>query len=151
MVYFRSHVGRAIAMDVNLAVLADYANVSQDGKLNIMGIFQEVNAPFLPFPLPQMYLVLSLVASPAEAGSRRDMRVVLVDGDGSEVLSLDANLQVPHNPTRPGSRAIINEAIGLLGVQFLRGGEHAFSIQIGGDEKASVPLYVNDLTTGGER
>lgn len=45
-------------MDVNLALLADYANVSQDGKLNIMGIFQEVNPPVLPFALPQMYLVM---------------------------------------------------------------------------------------------
>ena len=62
-------------MDVTLAVLADYANVSQDGKLNIMGIFQEVNPPLLPFTLPQMYLVLSLTAGPAEFNTTRDIRI----------------------------------------------------------------------------
>jgi hypothetical protein len=51
-------------MEVTVAVLADYANVSQDGKLNIMGIFQEINATSLPFVLPQMYLVMSFSAGP---------------------------------------------------------------------------------------
>ena len=41
-------------MDVTVAVLADYANVSQDGKLNIMGIFQEINPPMLPGLAPKL-------------------------------------------------------------------------------------------------
>ena len=65
-------------MDVTLAVLADYANVSQDGKLNIMGIFQEVNPSEIPFVLPQMYLVLSLTAGPAEVGLARNIRIPLL-------------------------------------------------------------------------
>jgi hypothetical protein len=39
MLYFRPHAGRAVTMEVKLALLADYANISQSGKLNIMGIF----------------------------------------------------------------------------------------------------------------
>jgi hypothetical protein len=35
-------------MEVTLAVLADYANVTGSGKLNVMGIFGEVNPPVLP-------------------------------------------------------------------------------------------------------
>jgi hypothetical protein len=31
-------VGKGAIMDVRLAVLADYANVSQAGKLNIIGL-----------------------------------------------------------------------------------------------------------------
>ena len=46
-----SHAEKGGAVDVRVAVLADYANVSQDGKLNIMGIFQEINPSFLPFPM----------------------------------------------------------------------------------------------------
>lgn len=135
-------------MEVNLAVLADYANVSQDGKLNIMGIFQEVNAPSLPFPLPQMYLVMSLSAGPAEFNSQRQIRVVLLRADGQEILGLEGHVQVPE-PVRAGSRAYINETIGLAGVQFDQAGDYGFSILIGGDEKATVPLHVNDLNRGG--
>lgn len=148
MLYFRPHAGKGVVMDVNLAVLADYANVSQDGKLNIMGIFQEVNAPSFPFVLPQMYLVLSFSAGPAEFGSVRNARVALLHSDGQEVLGLESQMQVPR-PNRPGSRAYMNEAIGLAGVVFDRPGDYAFSILIGDDEKAAVPLYVNDLSKGG--
>lgn len=132
-------------MDVTVAVLADYANVSQDGKLNIMGIFQEVNPPFLPFPLPQMYLVLSFSAGPAEFDTKRNIRVALLHTDGQEILTLEAQMRVPR-PNRPGSRAYINEAIGLAGVMFERPGDYGFSILVGDDEKATVPLHVNRPT-----
>jgi len=131
-------------MDVTVSVLADYANVSQDGKLNIMGIFQEINTPVLPFVLPQMYLVLSFSAGPAEFGTARDVRIVLLHSDGKEVLRLNAQMQVP-GAIRLGSRAYINEAIGLAGVTFERPGDYGFSILVGDDEKATVPLHVNKL------
>jgi hypothetical protein len=132
-------------VDVTVAVLADYANVSQDGKLNIMGIFQEINPPVLPFALPQMYLVLSLSAGPAEFGSVRNIRIPLLHSDGQEIFSLQAQMQVP-SARRPGSRAYMNEAIGLAGLTFAQAGDYAFHILIGDDEKATVPLHVNEPT-----
>lgn len=137
-------------MDVKLAVLADYANVSQDGKLNIMGIFQEINAPSLPFPLPQMYLVLTFEAGPAEFGSEKQLRVVLVDSDGNERMSLEGQVKVPR-PLRRGAPAYINEAIGLAGVPFDRAGDYHFAALVGGETKETVPLHVNDLGKGGGR
>jgi hypothetical protein len=130
-------------VDVNVAVLADYANVSQDGKLNIMGIFQEINPPFLPFPLPQMYLVLSFSAGPAEFDTDRNLRIALLHTDGQELLTLEAQMRVPRSK-REGSRAYINEAVGLAGVVFERPGDYAFYVLIGDDEKAAVPIHVNE-------
>jgi hypothetical protein len=148
MVYSRSHAGKVIAMDVNLAVVADYANVSQDGKLNIMGIFQEVAPPFLPFPLPQMYLVVSFVAGPAEFNSVKNIRVALLDSDGKELLAFEGQVQVP-KPPKSGRRAFINQVVGLNGVKFERPGDYEFSILIGGETRGTVPLHVNEPTTGG--
>lgn len=56
-------------MRVALGVLADYANVSADGKLNIMGVFQIVNVIQFPHVHAQMHLVLTLEADPSEAGT----------------------------------------------------------------------------------
>lgn len=130
-------------MDVTVAVLADYANVSQDGKLNIMGIFQEINPSEIPFVLPQMYLVLSLTAGPAEVGLARNIRIPLLYSDGQEILSLHAQMRIPSS-RRPGSRVFINEAIGLAGLTFPQAGDYAFHILIGDDDKATVPLHVNE-------
>jgi hypothetical protein len=135
-------------MDVKLAVLADYANVAQNGKLNIMGIFQEINAPSLPFQLPQMYLVLTFEAGGAEFGQQKLLRIVLLDSDGNEKIALEGEVQVPRPPRR-GSRAYINEAIGLAGVPFEKAGDYEFAILVSGETKQSVPLHVNDLSNGG--
>jgi hypothetical protein len=137
-------------MEVKLSVLADYANVSQDGKLNIMGIFQEINAPTLPFPLPQMFLVLSFEAGPAEFGSQKQLRIVLLDEDGAEKIAMEGEVQVPH-PPRPGRQAYINEAIGLAGVPFEKAGDYHFAVLVGGETKETVPLHVNDLSKGSAR
>ena len=135
-------------MDVTLAILADYANVSQDGKLNIMGIFQEVNPPVLPFQLPQMYLVVSFEAGPAEFNSVKNIRIALLDSDGNERLALEGRVQVPR-PPRPGSRAFINQTIGLNGVSFERAGDYEFAILIGGETRGTAALHVNEPSTGG--
>jgi hypothetical protein len=148
MVYSHSHAGKGVVMEVKLAVLADYANVSQDGKLNIMGIFQEINAPSLPFPLPQMFLVITFEAGPAEFDTQKQIRIVLLDGDGREKIALAGEVQVPR-PKRRGSRAYINEAIGLAGVHFEEAGDYHFAILVGGETKETVPLHVNDLSKGG--
>jgi hypothetical protein len=148
VLYFRSHAETGVAVDVNLALLADYANVSQDGKLNIMGIFQEVNPPVLPFALPQMYLVLSFVAGPAEFGSTKNIRIALLESDGSEMLTLEGQMEVPR-PPRPGSRAYMNQVIGLNGITFHRPGGYDFAILIGGETRGTVSLHVNEPITGG--
>jgi hypothetical protein len=41
-------------MDAVLAVTADYANVSSDGKFSIMGIFQEITPMAFPAQVSQM-------------------------------------------------------------------------------------------------
>ncbi|HSK84963.1 MAG TPA: hypothetical protein VK902_16430 [Rubrobacter sp.] len=148
MVYSRSHAEKGVAVDVTLAVLADYANVFQDGKLNIMGIFQEINPPFLPFPMPQMFLVVSFEAGPAEFDSIKNIRVALLDIDGNEMLALEGQVQVPR-PQRPGSRAFINQVIGLNGVRFDRAGSHEFSILIGGETRGTASVHINEPSAGG--
>jgi len=140
-------------MKLVLAVLADFASVTQDGKLNILGIFHELNPPVLPFPFPQMFLVASFEAEPAEYGKRHSMRVVLRDknDDNAEMLSLEGEVQTP-KPARPEAVGYVNQAIGLSGVTFEHAGDYVFSILVNGEEKATVPLRVNEVgndTSGG--
>lgn len=130
-------------MDVTLSVLADYANITQDGKLNIMGVFTEVNPPELPFALPMMFLVTIYTASPAEVGSEKALRVTLLDGDGKQLMNLETPITVP-KPIRAGSRVQLNSVIGLGGVRFDKAGDYQFSILVGGEEKKSLPLHVNN-------
>lgn len=130
-------------MEVTLAVACEYANVAADGKLNIMGVFQEVNSTQLPAALPQMFLVLSFEAGPAEVGQQKDVRVSFMDQDANEKLRTEGPVVVPPL-SRPGGRAYINQILGLGGIPIERAGEHAFYILVGGEEKRRVSLYVNE-------
>jgi hypothetical protein len=132
-------------LDAKLAVAADYANVASDGKLNIMGIFQEVNPPALPFALPQMFLVMTWDAGPAEFGSQKDCRVIFMGPDRNEgdSLTLEYQLVVPES-SRPGTRAIFHQILGIGGLPIARVGPHAMHVLVSGETKAEVPLYVNE-------
>lgn len=143
MLYFRSYGEEGGALKPRLAVLADYASVAHDGKINIMGVIQEVNTSGLPFPLPQMYLVFSLEAEPAEYGKEFLIRVILrhENGEGGQILDLKGPAQVPQ-PQRPG-RVITNQLIGLSGVSLEYAGTYIFSINVGEEEVTTVPLDVN--------
>ena len=82
------------AMDVKFAVLADYASITREGKLNILGIFDVVNARGFPFALPLFHLVASYESGAAEFRSDKNIEIVLCDEDGAELLRLVQPLKV---------------------------------------------------------
>ncbi len=130
-------------MDAVLAVAADYANVSSDGKLNIMGIFQEFTPSGFPAMVSQMFLVISWDAGPAEFGSHKKVRVTFMGPDPSDKVSIDQPLMVPEAP-RPGERAIFHQILDIKGLPLTRSGPHALYVLSAGEEKARVPLYVRE-------
>ncbi|MBI2842500.1 MAG: hypothetical protein HYX78_03790 [Armatimonadetes bacterium] len=130
-------------MNVTLAVMADYANLSQDGKLNILGIFNEIKPPQLPFALPTMFLVISFNASPAEVGSNKTIEVKLLDDEARPMLGIEQSLVVPE-PSRTGSSTEFNTIIGLNGVRFEHPGHYQFSVLVGGEEKRALSLLVSE-------
>src|SRR5437868_98006 len=116
-------------MDLTLAVLCDYANVSQDGKLNILGIFTEVNAGALPAIPGTFYLVTSFGAGLAEAGQQKVITVAFLGADGQDLGRFEQQVTVP-TPARPGSRAVVNQIARLDGVAFTKAGDYSFAVLV---------------------
>ena len=137
-----NHRNNEAVMELKLAVLADYANVSSDGKLNSIGVFSEVNPKTLPAVLPHMYLVLVYAAAAVEGGLKRVVQVVLADEDGKELMKIQQEIAVP-KPKSPARRIQINQILGMGGVTFAKAGDYQFSILIGDDLKETVAFRVN--------
>lgn len=133
----------AIQMDVAIAVICDYANTSADGKLNILGVFQQINAPVLPFQVPQMYVVVSTVAAPTEQGQEFPFELLFWGEDGNEILRLQQRLQFPV-ATYPGERVINNQIVGMAGLPLQAAGDYSFIVRISGEERRTITLRVND-------
>ena len=127
-------------MDVKLVLLADYANVTKEGKLNVMGLFTVINAAVLPCIHPQMQLVLEFEASSAEWGSHKDIEIKLLNEDAKQLLSITAGLTVPRG--KSGKRSQINSIMSFGNVKFDSEGEYVFAIMVGGETKKELPFSV---------
>ncbi len=56
-------------MHISFAVFADAANLSQEGKLNVLGVFDAVQVAGLPTVHPRTHFVVRLKADSSDAGS----------------------------------------------------------------------------------
>jgi hypothetical protein len=131
-------------MDVTLALLADYANQTADGKLNIMGTFDTIFVEKFPAVHPQMQLILRLSANPAEVGARKKLEIKLMTEDGRQLFAISAEFgfQV-RDPSLPvGQEMKTDQLIGLHNTRFESAGDYQFAILINDDTKATVPLKV---------
>ncbi len=130
-------------MEVTFALLADAANISSEGKLNVLGAFNNIYATRYPVTHPEMNLVLRMHASAAEVGQTKGFKVVLLDADGNvqEGFELRGEFEVP-TARRPGSRIGMETIIRLVGTTFQHQGDYSFSILINDEEKAAVPVSV---------
>ena len=129
-------------MQVKLAVLADYANVTAEGKLNILGIFDRIAVAEFPAAHPQMHLVLRLEAHPAERDRMHDVELRLHGPDGETVFEVKGELEA-HGP--PGQTIATNQILTLSNLQLARPGGYTFVIFVDNDLKAEIPLGVELL------
>ena len=133
-------------MDVDLAVVADAANVSQEGKLNILGVFDSIWAREFPFRHGAMVFVLRVRADFTEQGVHQ-MEVRLMDADGSQLFKAEGPLTVPGGaPGRPIKPHVI---MGLAGITFQKPGDYSFEVIVNDQHMKSVPLYVMQAPAGG--
>lgn len=128
-------------MEIKLAVLADAANVSQEGKLNVMGIFTNIYAHKFPAVHPSMVLVLDIEAHPSEAGIEHSFLVKVVNEDYKEIAKIDGSIKfdTPKDQKLPPHASF---PIPLKGMRFEKPGVYSFDILIDGRYERSVPLHV---------
>lgn len=129
-------------MDVKFILLADAANVSVEGKLNIIGIFNAIGASTFPTVWPQMQVVIILEADTTEQGQTKNVAVQLVGPDGQKVLALGGKVAVPRG--EPGYPIETNHILGLSGVKFEGPGDYVFTVLVNGDPKGRAPLMVRE-------
>jgi hypothetical protein len=130
-------------LQVKLAVLADYANVTADGKLNILGTFDRINLVQMPAMHPQMYLVLRIEAQAVERDRSHKIEIRLHDPEGQTIFDVNGDL-VPHGEgPHPTST---NQILTLNNLQLEKVGAYNFVIFINNDLKLELPLHVEFVT-----
>ena len=127
-------------MQIPLAFLADEANVSQEGKLNVLGIFDRIAGAGFPLVHPRMVYVFRLQAEYADAGRVLPIRVRLLDEDGGTLFEATGETVAPEVP--PGEFLGTNQIFTLVGVQLPRPGLYKFVLNLGELEPHETPFVV---------
>ena len=129
-------------MQVNLLVLCDAANVSREGKLNVLGEFDSIHASTFPLTYPTMVLVVRLEAAPTEVGNHH-LKLQLVDEDGRDVVPpVQGEIATGDPPFLGAVTRTPPLILQMHGVRFERPGHYSFDLSVDGSHMRSLLLHV---------
>jgi len=132
-------------MNISLAFLADEANVSQEGKLNVLGIFDRITAEDFPVVHPRLVFAFRVQMEFADAGRSFPVHVRLMAQDGEVMFEAVGEITAPGIPI--GEFATANQVFAMVGVQFPREGMYRFTVSIGGGDVHETPFLVQSAAS----
>ena len=126
-------------MNVTFALFADAANLSQEGKLNILGVFDAVQVAGMPAVHPRAHLVVRLKGTRADVGAHT-ITLSWRNPKGSELWSSTGELNV--GPPPVGVSEMDMPLIATVDLPLDVAGAYAMSIALDNVQRAEVPLQV---------
>ena len=126
-------------MHVSFALFADAANLSQEGKLNILGVFDALQVAQLPAVHPRAHLVVHLKGTHTDIGAHT-VGFRWLSPSGQELWNSAGDLNVGAPP--PGVPEMDLPLIAQLDLPLDSAGGYTMSIAIDGDHPIDVPVQV---------
>ena len=128
-------------VEVTIGLVADHANVTREGKLNIFGTFDKIYAQSMPAQHPHMVLVWIFEADRAEANREHKLTIELIDEDGEKIFSVEGNMGFG-SPPEGEYKVKGNQIFELNNLTFKKYGQHEFKILINGEVRKSIPIHI---------
>jgi hypothetical protein len=126
-------------MHVTFALFADAANLSQEGKLNILGVFDALQVASLPTVHPRAHLVVHLKGTSLDVGSH-SVTLRWTNPRGNELWSSSGDLSVGTPP--PGVAEMDLPLIAQIDLPMDVAGSYRMSVAIDESQAVEVPIHV---------
>ena len=123
-----------------LLMLADYANVTVDGRVNVLGIFNQIRAIQFPAAHAAMVLVAKVTLDFGERAVTRPVQIRLLDESGKPLIDIDGELEFKTNDS--GMPPEMNIILPMVNVVFPSPGIYNFVLLVNEVKEASVPVQV---------
>jgi hypothetical protein len=140
-------------MRLNALLLADAVSAPLDGKFYIHGGgLTRLTVPSLPFPIPQLGVLVRLEIDESEIGQTHEFQFALTDPDEVSVgLFPQFTAQLPEPPPgapklEDGEQRFVVLAINFAGINVGRKGLHTFEFRVDGESLGAIPLPVTVLS-----
>lgn len=126
-------------MHISFAVFADGANLSQEGKLNVLGVFDALAVGGFPAVHPRTHFVVRLKGSLDDAGTHR-LSFSWVNPAGEVLWSSDGELNVTSGPN-PGFEMDL-PIIAVIDLPLNQAGMYEMQVSLDGILVSEVRLHV---------
>ncbi len=126
-------------MHISFALFADAANLSQEGKLNILGVFDAVQVGSLPAVHPRAHLVVRLKGDRSDVGSHS---VTLRWSNPADDELWSSTGEITVGPPPPGVTEMDMPLIAALDLPLDRPGSYTMTIALDHRPMAQIPLQV---------
>lgn len=131
-------------MEVQFALVCDCANVTENGKLNVMGEFDNILSPSFPCVHSTMYFVAKVRLGAADPDELQfELRVI--DQDGALAANPISMLARRAESRVDGELTSIRIALQIVGAQFREEGVYSFELLGNGQRLHSVELGAKQL------
>jgi len=123
-------------MNTKYSFVCEAANISQSGNLNVLGIFQNINAEVFPTTFAKMVYVASIEFHRSETG-KHIFKVNFIDSDGKSIIPpLEGEFVVYDN------NLFANLLLGIEGIAFPGPGIYAIDLTIDHQHMATDNITV---------
>ena len=127
-------------MKVELFTLADYAVAVPGGKLTIVGTFDRLSPPQLPFQQPAFFLVGKLRFDATEVGEKR-VKFAVSNPDGKLIGALP-EVKVPVAMRDDEYTAAMQVVLQINGLPLSEQGDHSIALLIDDRVEATLMLTI---------
>jgi hypothetical protein len=127
------------AMHISFAVFADGANLSQEGKLNVLGVFDALAVGAFPTVHPRTHFVVRLKGNLDDAGTH-NLGFAWVNPNHETLLSSNGELNVAPGPNPAFEMDL--PIIAVIDLPLNGPGLYAMQVSLDGELTSEVRLHV---------
>lgn len=128
-------------MKLLLSLACEDARERPDGRLDFVGVFDELQAPGFPAAQDRMTVVFVMEWATGQEG-RQQFRADLVDANDRKVLTIEGHTDV--GPAKGASRAKTRLIMPLERVVFPEEGEYRFILTVNDESIPAFSLVVSE-------
>ncbi|GAC1686003.1 MAG: hypothetical protein NVS9B3_04330 [Gemmatimonadaceae bacterium] len=129
-------------MRISFALFADGANLSQEGKLNVLGVFDALHVGTVPAVHPRAHIVVRLKGTSVDVGTH-SVTFSWKNPAGRELWSTTGQIAIGEPPI--GTAEMDLPLIAAVDLPLDQSGAYSMDIALDDHPAASVPLAVQAM------
>ena len=127
-------------MHVEFCTLADHANETIDGRLDVSGISDSLSGRSFPVSVGPKSLVLRLGIEPGDQMYTHSVLVLIEGAEGGRVLEIEGKVPISHDGSSQSSH--LNRIFAFRELRFPRPGRYGLRVMIDGTKDRIMPFRV---------